>query len=62
MSWCREGTIISRAFNVYCLRAVPRLAPLKSLSRGALGTISLPPFGGNEMVGAIGIEPMTPPV
>jgi hypothetical protein len=35
------------------------LASLKSLARGMLGTISLPPFGGNEMVGGDGIEPPT---
>ena len=38
------------------------LASLKPLSGAMLGTISICAFAQFEMVGAIGIEPMTPPV
>jgi hypothetical protein len=39
----------------------PCRAALKSLSRGPLGTILLA-RSANKMVGATGIEPVTPPV
>jgi hypothetical protein len=38
------------------------LASLKSLSGGGLGTIFVCTFVQTKMVGATGIEPVTPPV
>src|ERR1700761_6535801 len=39
--------------------AIMGLAPLKPLTRGALGTISSAPYGALEMVGGDGFEPPT---